>query len=149
MTRMLGYMLTWTTYGTWLQGDERGYVKQGRTHTGNVALRAANQQRQKYPTVHLSQAQRCLVHQAIELEAAVRRQSLLALTVQRDHIHLVAETNETAISKMVAYYKNAGRMALRQNGIVGKIWTKGYDKRFCFDSKSLQNRIDYVRRHNK
>jgi len=27
MARMIGYMLTWTTYRTWLQGDKRGYVK--------------------------------------------------------------------------------------------------------------------------
>jgi len=27
MARMIGYMLTWTTYGTWLQRDKRGYVK--------------------------------------------------------------------------------------------------------------------------
>ena len=27
MSDMVGYMLTWTTYGTWLQGDERGWVK--------------------------------------------------------------------------------------------------------------------------
>ena len=29
MAKTLGYMITWTTYGTWLQGDERGYVKDG------------------------------------------------------------------------------------------------------------------------
>ena len=28
---MIAYMLTWTTYGTWLQGDERGYGKDGET----------------------------------------------------------------------------------------------------------------------
>ncbi len=26
---MIGYMLTWTTYGSWLQGDERGWRKDG------------------------------------------------------------------------------------------------------------------------
>ncbi len=29
MVRMIGYMLTRTTYGMWLQGDKRGYVKDG------------------------------------------------------------------------------------------------------------------------
>ncbi len=29
MASMIGYMLTWTTYGTWLRGDKRGYVKDG------------------------------------------------------------------------------------------------------------------------
>lgn len=31
MVRMIAYMLTWTTYGTWLQGDKRRYVKDGET----------------------------------------------------------------------------------------------------------------------
>ncbi len=30
MPRTVGYMLTWTTYGSWLQGDVRGYVKNSR-----------------------------------------------------------------------------------------------------------------------
>ena len=29
MARMIGYILTWTTYDTWLQGNKRGYVKDG------------------------------------------------------------------------------------------------------------------------
>jgi hypothetical protein len=29
------------------------------------------------------------------------------------------------------------------------IWTDGCDKRFCFDVRSVQNRIRYVERHNE
>ena len=47
MAKMVGYMLTWTTYGTWLQGDERGYVKDGRILGGNEALEKANRQSQQ------------------------------------------------------------------------------------------------------
>ena len=25
----IAYLITWTTYGTWLSGDERGWVKRG------------------------------------------------------------------------------------------------------------------------
>jgi hypothetical protein len=28
MVKTLGYMITFTTHGTWLQGDERGFVKE-------------------------------------------------------------------------------------------------------------------------
>jgi len=38
MSKTLGYMLTWTTYGTWLQGDERGYVKDGQVLRGDKKL---------------------------------------------------------------------------------------------------------------
>jgi hypothetical protein len=29
MADPLAYFLTWTTYGTWLPGDDRGWVKEG------------------------------------------------------------------------------------------------------------------------
>ena len=42
MAKTLGYMVTWTTYGTWLQGDERGYVKNGKILSENPALKKVN-----------------------------------------------------------------------------------------------------------
>ena len=32
-------------------------------------------------------------------------------------------------------------------GIEGKVWTRGYDVRFCFDEEALKQKIDYVQRH--
>jgi len=31
VSKIIGCMLTWTTYGTWLQEDEKGYVKDGKS----------------------------------------------------------------------------------------------------------------------
>ena len=36
---MIAYMVTWTTYGSWLQGDKRGYVKDGQILGGNYNLK--------------------------------------------------------------------------------------------------------------
>ena len=41
MPNPLGFFLTWTTYGTWLPGDERGWVRRG------GGLQAANPARKK------------------------------------------------------------------------------------------------------
>ncbi len=30
MAEPLAYLITWTTYGSWLPGDERGWVEKGR-----------------------------------------------------------------------------------------------------------------------
>ena len=35
-------MLTWTTYGTWLQGELKGFVKNGKAQCENDALRKSN-----------------------------------------------------------------------------------------------------------
>ncbi len=62
---MLGYMLTWTTYGTWLQGDDRGYVSNGKVLNANPALRAANAQRLKNPITFLTSEQCEIIQKAI------------------------------------------------------------------------------------
>jgi len=53
MPKTLGYMLTWTTYGSWLQGDERGYVKDGQTLRGDKELIYLCEKFQKEHTVKL------------------------------------------------------------------------------------------------
>ena len=126
-------MITWTTYGTWLQGDERGYVKNGRIRPGNKALMQSNKQSQSQNAVKLSKAQRKAVKEAISKQAKLQNQHIYALSVQSNHVHIVAEYIPLPISKVVAYYKKAGRLALKVLGYNGKLWTRGYDKRFCFD----------------
>ncbi|OHB60543.1 MAG: hypothetical protein A2167_06355 [Planctomycetes bacterium RBG_13_46_10] len=145
---MLGYMITFTTYGTWLQGDERGYVKNGTIYPENESLKQTNKQLQLQDEIRLSRAQQKVVRDAIIKEAHLLGQRILALSVNATHIHIVAENNSKPISNIVAYYKKAARLALKSIGHEGKIWTKGYDKRFCFDRALLERRIRYVQRQN-
>ena len=148
MAKTLGYMITWTIYGTWLQGDERGYVKNGRICPGNKALMQSNKQLQLQDAIRLSSAQQQVVRKAIIEEAASRGQRIYALAVQPTHIHIVAEYVPQPIGKVVAFYKKADRLALKTLGHNGKLWTRGYDKRFCFDEESLRRRIRYVDSQN-
>jgi hypothetical protein len=68
---MIGFMATWTTYGTWLQGDKKGYVKKAATK------------------------------------------------------------------------------ALRKYGFGNNVWTKGFDKRYCYHQHELEMKIKYVQRHEE
>jgi len=144
---MLGYMLTWTTYGTWLQGDDRGYVSNGKILNANPALRTANAQRLKNPITFLTREQFEVVHKAILDEAKILGQEILAAAACSDHVHLVAKVVGYSMEEVVRHYKNAARIALQSNGFVGKLWTKGFDKRFCFTEQDLQSRIVYVKKH--
>jgi len=72
MAKTLGYMITFTTYGTWLQGDERGYVKDAIIRPENERLKQANRQSQVQNAVRLSEAQQKAVREAILREAASR-----------------------------------------------------------------------------
>jgi len=148
MPRTVGYMITWTTYGTWLQGDERGYVKSGKVLRENKALENANRNNLKRETVRLNDQQRQIVREAILKEADSHSQQVYTLAVCSDHVHLVTNYVHTPIEKLVWAYKYATAAALHEDGFAGKVWTKGYDKRFCFDNKTLQQRIKYVQRHD-
>ena len=147
MGKVIGYMLTWTTYGTWLQGDERGYVKNGRVLGRNESLRGANRKAQKGATVRLSKAEREVVRAAILQESEALSQEVYAVAVCSDHVHIMLGCIGESIGKVAGRYKKAGTTALRNMGLQGRVWTKGYDKRFCFYEKSLKNRIAYVMRH--
>ena len=118
MAKTLGYLITWTTYGTWLQGDERGYVKKGKVYSGSEGLSASN------------------------------RLTMSQDAVQHNHVHMVFAFNAIPISRIVAQYKTAARIALKETGLTGRVWTKGYDKRYCFEKARLDDKIEYVNNHN-
>ena len=149
MAKTVGYMITWTTYGSWLQGREQGFVKNGNVRGENPALMRSNIRNLKDDVVRLNRKQREIVGETI-VEASKRfGQKICAMAVCSNHVHIVCEYVDVPIDVVVGYYKNAGRVSLKKCGFVGKIWTRGYDKRYCFDEKSLTARIDYVRKHTE
>jgi len=69
MGKIPGYMLTWTTYGSRLQGDARGYVKNGKILRENKRLEQANRKMLIGGRFKLKKEQREVVRRAILPEA--------------------------------------------------------------------------------
>jgi len=90
-----------------------------------------------------------IVNHAIAAKAEHLGQSILAVAVCKNHVNLVIGYNGTPMEYSVRHYNNAAMVALRKHGLHSRVWSSGFDKRFCFDSESLQKRIDYVNDHNK
>jgi REP element-mobilizing transposase RayT len=149
MAKTLGYMITFTTYGTWLQGDERGFVKDGKTYDANQSLADSNKQKLAKNPVKLSKNNRAIAAKAIFEKANRIDQKILALAVCSNHVHIVVDYVPIPMGKIVSYYKNAAQISLRKAGLAGRIWTKGFDKRYCFDEQALKSRIDYINSHNQ
>jgi REP element-mobilizing transposase RayT len=149
MAKTIAYMITWTTYGTWLQGDKRGYVKSGKIFTPNQSLEDSNKQNLSKEPVKLSLIHRQVVQEAIQQMAKQLNQEIFALSVSSTHVHVLDEYIPMPIGLVVRHYKGAAQSALRIVGLVGRIWTKGFDKRYCFDEQTLKKRINYVKSHNK
>lgn len=132
-----------------MQGEGKGYVRDSQTRGENIALRRSNVKNLKTKTVKFRRGEKKIVREAL-LEAAKRyKQKILAISVYSNHVHIVAAYVDVPVGALVGFYKNASRVALRKAGFRGRVWTRGYDKRFCFDEESLQKRIEYVQRHDK
>jgi len=145
MARTLGTMLTWTTYGTWLRGDLRGWIDKGKTLPPEPALEAWDRTRLRYPPFLLPREKRWLAGALVGRVVAGLNARVRALTVGTWHVHVVISHVRTPIWEVVKLLKEGVRTGLAYRRA---IWGGGYDKRFCFDRQSLQARIDYVRQHN-
>jgi len=147
MGKVIGYMVTWTTYGTWLQGSKGGYVKDGKVGGASEGLKQANKKRQKDRKFILTKLNCEIAQKAIMDEAGRLGQEIHAMAISTTHVHMVVDVIDEPIETAVARYKRAVTKALRAEGITGKVWTRGYDKRYCFDEESLRARVEYVRGH--
>jgi hypothetical protein len=76
MAKTLGYMVTWTTYGTWLQGDKRGYVREGKIPGWNPRLEQRNKENQTGNIIKLTNKQQKLIRKAILEEACKLEQKV-------------------------------------------------------------------------
>ncbi len=90
MSDPLAYFLTWTTYGTWLPGDERGWVK---LHKGfqppSARIKTASESLLKEPACHLDAKQREIVEQTIRDHCCIRGWHLHAVRCLSNHVHVV------------------------------------------------------------
>jgi REP element-mobilizing transposase RayT len=148
MSKIVGYMLTWTTYGSWLPGDKRGYVEHGQILPGKEQILERNKDRQRLPAVILNEREEKIVQEVIFTEAQRISQILEALIVYSNHVHLLARPHTESMEQIVSRYKSKTTRALWRNGRQGRIWTKGYDKRFCFTEEEVTQRIRYINQHN-
>jgi REP element-mobilizing transposase RayT len=111
-------------------------------------LREVNTWRLKHKAVRLDNKSRTIVRQAILKEAERLGQVIYSLAVCSSHVHLVVGVIDEPAGKIAGRYKRAATKALRESGFTDKVWTRGYDKRYCFDEKSLCARMAYVEKHN-
>jgi REP element-mobilizing transposase RayT len=142
----LAYFITWTTYGTWLPGDDRGWVQKGR-----FEIQAPNAERQelaqrwlRFDPVILTIPQREVVARTIIEHCEIRSWFLHAKNVRTNHVHVVVTSSvepETIRDQLKSWSSR------RLNEAFGKQpvwWTVKGSIRWIWDDESLENVIWYV-----
>jgi REP element-mobilizing transposase RayT len=86
----IAYFHTWTTYGTWLPGDERGWFKRGSGLQMPDAMRRLKAAlRMSEDALILDTDQRRLVEATIVDHCRIRNWTLHALNCRTNHVHVV------------------------------------------------------------
>jgi REP element-mobilizing transposase RayT len=147
VARMIAFMATWTTYGTWLKGNKKGYVENGITKVANPELEKSNQALLKKDAVKFPKSIRPIVKNTILQKAQELGHKVYAVVVYSNHIHIVLSTIGKNPGYSVGRLKIAVTSIMRECGFDGKIWTKGFYAGYCYNEKDLQKRIDYIQKH--
>ena len=153
MGEALAYFLTWTTYGTWLHGDERGWVNRHNAGRGqeygapSQGLVNYSKSVMKSGEVWLSEVQRDTVQKAIAEVCQYRGWALRAVNCRTNHVHVVVKANDAVPKSVMTQFKAYATRALGQAGLAptGKTWTRDGSTRYLNTEASLAAAIAYVR----
>jgi REP element-mobilizing transposase RayT len=146
MTSTNTYHLTWHTYGTWLPGDERGWVdkRKPEIQAGSRALRRHAKSLMVQEAVLLTRKQRRIVGHVIRKHCQIRGWTLHALNVLATHLHAVITAPidpEKARSELKAW---CSRRLNENRGAMQEWWAGGGDIEEIGNETYLENAIVYV-----
>ena len=155
------WLLTWTTYGTWLPGDERGYVS--KTLTGKGVIRTPNRPGEPYaynhgltehaareklkrPPVYLTTRQAMIAVAAMEEAGTRNRIKILAGSFMKDHCHVIVDVDNP--SRGLNVLKGASGHALSHSESTKGLpwWTSSGKKDHILTERHLAAAIAYVRK---
>jgi REP element-mobilizing transposase RayT len=148
----LGCFLTFTTYGTWLHGDERGSVDRKEKMANrkriphNPRLLKLRQDQLRYPPLTLDASMRKIVREAIEGYCKFKGWNLTAINVRTNHVHCVILSGEKSATILNGIKARATRL-LREAGLVlpkRPVWTEGGNRRPIKDEAGLAGANTYV-----
>jgi hypothetical protein len=153
MADPLAYLVTWSTYGTWLPGDERGWVEYRHGwQLPDPARQLEAEAKMTEDACRLDVAQRELVHKTIERHCTIRGWKLHAVNCRTNHMHVVVTANhrpEVVRAQFKAWCTRRLKELEVARGRVAPIrenwWAERGSQRYVNDDDSLEAAIIYVR----
>ncbi len=162
------WFLTWTTYGTWLPGDERGFVSpkfegdepERRNNIVGVSYDSGRPELRKLALaklvggpVLLTKAQAGILRGQFEETATHRMWVIVAGAVMNNHVHLVVGVKvDPDPSGLMRDFKSYGSRALNRRfpkPESGTWWTEQGSKRKVKDAPHFAAVVNYVLRQER
>ena len=142
----LAFFLTWTTYGSWLPGDARGWVDdRGVIRRANKSLARISSSIMGEQPVVLTTAQRHTVEESIHEHCRFRGWMLHAVNCRTTHVHAVVSAADRSPDAVLRCIKAWCSRQL-SGGACGKRrwWTKGGSMRRLYDTRAIEDVVAYV-----
>jgi len=155
------WLLTWTTYGSWLPGDERGFVSRAPRQDGAHDIRSdpktpydadqpdleeAAKSRMSGPGVTLDSDHARVAAEAMIETAHTHHINLIAFSIMADHVHLLCQARQDG-SELLNLFKGVCSRRLSQYFSLGsspRWWTKSGSKQYIKMGIDLSGAIEYV-----
>jgi REP element-mobilizing transposase RayT len=141
------YFITWSTYGSWLPGDARGWRKrQNGEQRPRPFLADWCREQMRYEAVLLSENDRRTIHNACQEHCDYRGWVLLAVHARTNHVHAVVIANAAPRVVRNQFKANCTR-SLRTQEIpldAKQPWVKGGDIEVLDTDDDVENCVQYV-----
>jgi len=151
-TSPLAYFITFTTYGTWLHGDDRGSVDPANNILNTPYIQDDPQRKgldrryRKGQCVTLDARRRSIVHSTV-MEVAIHRDwTIHALNVRSNHVHIVISTLENPERVMNTMKSWATRRMVEASvfDTGNKAWTRHGSTRYLWKEIDVHSACQYV-----
>jgi REP element-mobilizing transposase RayT len=163
------WLLTWTTYGTWLPGEERGFVSPVRASSGDKwksrnelgtpysrsmpGLKRASQSRLKCAPIYLDIEKSQVIFKQFQETAEYRGWHLEAVAIMANHVHLVVSLDvDVAPDVLLKDFKSYASRALNSRWdkpACGTWWAESGSKRKKSNHNAVENAIRYVAKQDR
>ena len=143
----IAYFLTWTTYGTWLPGDVRGWNRKGEQEglSPNPLFHETAEARLKESPLILNVHQREVVEQTISSHCKIRNWKLHAVNVRSNHAHVVVTAPDYTPEKVALQFKAwCTRKLKAAYPDRSRFWTEGTSCRWINFDADLAKAIEYT-----
>ena len=146
------YLITFSTYASWLHGDERGSVTKQENLPGTPAhppqrgLEQSNREAVSDEPVYLEESARITTLAAIQEVCRHRGWRLEAANVRTQHVHLVAVAADPP-EKVMNDCKAYATRRMREASLIDReqrVWTRHGSTRYLNDAEAFDAAVAYV-----
>jgi len=143
----LGYLITWTTYGTWLPGDERGWQRSGQAgiQLPNQTFREMAAADMGESAFYMEDADRQIVDNTVASHCEIRNWILHISNARTNHVHVVVtapgykpEVVRDQFKAWCTRYLKPRHMGRE------RFWTEGASCRWINHPEDLESAILYA-----